>query len=148
MGSSQAENKNLTPLVKLAVHRLPQAFFYLYRFPLCLKVQESENLVVLEKRVGIWKFLPWCISVFFVSGITGGGSCAYVVASFVFKFRFNSTLRIHSLHCILAMGLESVLMSEITSAVIIFRFPELILAFNRIAELERQCKFSILRGTT
>lgn len=89
---------NLRQLTIEAIRYFSRAFFYLYPFPLSLTVDESSNLVVLEKKKGFWKFLPWYFSIIFVTGLVGLGSCFYVIL----KFYLTHDIRI--LDAIIAIG--------------------------------------------
>lgn len=134
--------ETLTPLVRLAIHYRPRAFFYLYPFPFALTVNE-EDMVVFEKKPGFWKFLPYYMSLFVITGMMGLPFCNYVIFSYLFDFRISSTLHISLLEVMLLFALASFAVSELVTINILLWFPELMLEFMALSELERCCKLSL-----
>lgn len=140
MGKEEIWENKLSPLIEEAIHYLPRSFFYLHPFSLSLTFHGKSNLVVFEGRPGFWKFLPWWLSLLLIKGAAGGGSCFYVIFSYTFNFKLYSMLNIGIMDLMIALGLSVFTVSEVSVMLTLLRFPELLLAFNRFAELERYCK--------
>lgn len=134
----------ITPLIKLAIRLMPRAFFFLYPSPYTLRVTEN-NLVRWEKTPGFWKFFPWYISLFLISGMVGAGSCTYVVFRYIFKFTVNSTLDVPLIQVILCLVMCVFTVIEISITVAILRNSDFLLEFKAISVLERQCNLSLLK---
>lgn len=143
MAGAMRDKETITPLIKLAIQLLPRAFFYMYPFPFSLRIHKTSNLVVLERKPGFLKFIPWCLSLICITGVAGVGSCTYITLSYAFNFRIssaNNPPEIQLLDVIIAVGGGISAITEIATMLMLFRYPELIQGFNRLVELERHCK--------
>lgn len=129
-------------LIKDALRCLPYLFCYMHPFPVSLTIDKSNSRLELKRRSGFWKFLPWLISVLLITGVAGLGSCSYVV--FSYAFRLPSTLHIRMLDVMISTGLGIFAATELGVMLTSSCFPELVVATNRLAELERRCKYFII----
>lgn len=134
-------NETITPLIKLSIHFLPRTFFYLYPFPYSLAINE-EGIVVFEKRPGFWKFLPYYLSLFVITGMLGIPMTIYVIFSYILDFRVSSTLHISLTEVMFSFAITTFGLAELLTMGIILCFPELLLEFKALRELERCCKRS------
>lgn len=135
MAGIQIRNDTITPVLRRAVRYQPHAFFFMYPFPLSLTANEKSK-IVLEMKPGFWKFVPWYLSLFFISGVANVGPCIYVVFSYAFNLQINSAVDIQILHVIISLGLGIFGISEVAAMITIFKFPEFIHGFNKFVHLE------------
>lgn len=132
----------VSPVIKYAIRLLPQTFFYLYPFPYALYVNE-KGILIFEKKPGFWKFLPYYLSLFLITGGLGLSMNNYVIFSFLLNFRVSSTLDISLTQVILLLTMATLAISELVTMMIILCYPELLLEFKSMSKLDRACKFSM-----
>lgn len=132
----------LTRNTKLAIEWLHHSFSFMYPWSFSLRL--VGQLVVLERKSGFWKFVPWYISLLLVTGLIGLGSCLYVAFSYAFDFRVNSTQDIPIFIVIVAMALGSCATSELIIVCGATFVPEFQMAFNQVIKLVFACKLEYL----
>lgn len=135
----------ITPLITLAIRYHPRVFFYLLPFPISIKVNKFNGLVVLKWDSGLLKFIPWYLSTIFFAGWTVG-SCAYVVIHYILSYSrvVGKQVDIKLLDVIIAIGGGVFELTQIGTLILFLRFSELFQGFNRFVLLDRHCKIILI----
>lgn len=118
---------------------MPRGFFFLYPYPYSIRINEI-NVAVLERKPGFWKFLPWYLSLFLITGVLGIPSNAYVILKYTYNFRIYSTLNISLIQAMFSLAMGVFAGFEVATALLILCFPELLTEFNTLNVLESRCK--------
>lgn len=106
-----------------------------------LRVAEG-NLIIVEKTTGILNLVLTYLSLIFITGIAGVGSCIYVVISFMFGFKTEaSRADTDLLYALLSQAGILGGVFQMAGIITMLHFPECIVAFNELTKLEKNCEF-------
>lgn len=132
------ETNVITPLSKLVIQLSPRLSTFLCQSSLSMRVE--GNLIVLERKPGFWRFVPWYLSLVVVTGFVGLGSCLYVFLRYILDFRMNSTVKVPLFAAVVGLGLVSCGVSELVITFGAIYFHEFLPTFNQMIKLEQDCK--------
>ncbi len=135
----QLTHSVVTPLVKQAFASFKYAFYYLY--PNIFEIDVDPNGLVFLKAVPFTrKLFPWLLSVTFITGICGGGSCLYICTTRIFGVTRMPWIQWNLF--IIALGLLFAVTLEIFCCLILYNSPTVFQAFSEIIRLEQKCNLN------
>lgn len=165
MASFRRNTSIITPSVREAIIHYEKVFSFMYSHPITMTVDTKTGAIFVTRNPFSLKLLSWAISFVLVTTLLGFGCCSYIVVKFLYfptvktvatnsssQLELETTLYSKILeqlggtqdlafyHASLMFALGICVLLEMLLTVIVYQYPEIIMAFNELMQLERRGK--------